>query len=162
AVSDPVGSGFVSSFRRPGGNLTGFLLYEEGIVGKWIAMLKEVVPTISRVGILGADSSVFPYFWAAATAPAASLALALEAILVNDLAEVEHGIEVFTKRCCGGLVFLPAPLLMTNRARVITLLNVHQVPAVFANREFVRAGGLMSYDIDTIDMYRRSAGYVDR
>jgi putative ABC transport system substrate-binding protein len=161
AVSDPVGLGLVESLNKPGGNITGFLNYEEGIVGKWLAMLKEISPKITRVALIGAPS-VLPYFEHGAQPAAAALHIELTPCPNETIANVERIMESFSQSSEGGLAFIPDPLFTVNRDRVIALAERYRLPAVYANRVMVESGGLMSYDRDLLEMFRRGATYVDR
>jgi putative ABC transport system substrate-binding protein len=162
-VSDPVGSGFVTSLARPGGNLTGFLLYEAGIVGKWLAMLREIAPPMARAALV-ADSKTptYDYFLQAAEATARSLAIELVPSPVGTAADIERAIESFSRRPHGGLLVPPNNTTYSYRDLIIALAGRHRVPAVYAFRIFVAAGGLMSYGIDEVDIWRQAASYVDR
>jgi putative ABC transport system substrate-binding protein len=162
SVSDPVGSGLVASLARPGGNLTGFLLYEEGITGKWLAMLKEIAPALSRAALI-ADPRRAPYdyFVRSAKSVAPSLAIELAPIPVENAADIERIIESFAREPNGGLVLLPGTPI-EHRDLFIALAARHGLPAVYYYRFFVTAGGLMSYGTDFVDQYREAASYVDR
>ena len=159
SVSDPIGSGFVESLARPGGNITGFLLYEEGITGKWLAMLKEIAPRLTRVAIIGNPKNTpYEYFLRSADAAAAKLAIELVPSRVENAADIEHTIETFARVPNGGLLFLPDLTSQTNPDLIVRL----RLPAVYSLRRFVAAGGLMSYDTDRLDQVRQAASYVDR
>ena len=159
SVSDPIGSGFVESLARPGGNITGFLLYEEGITGKWLAMLKEIAPRLTRVAIIGNPKNTpYEYFLRSADAAAAKLAIELVPSRVENAADIEHVIETFARVPNGGLLFLPDLTSQTNPDLIVRL----GLPAVYSLRRFVAAGGLMSYDTDRLDQVRQAASYVDR
>ena len=159
SVSDPIGSGFVESLARPGGNITGFLLYEEGITGKWLAMLKEIAPRLTRVAIIGNPKNTpYEYFLRSADAAAAKLAIELVPSRVENAADIEHTIETFARVPNGGLLFLPDLTSQTNLDLIVRL----RLPAVYSLRRFVAAGGLMSYDTDRLDQVRQAASYVDR
>ena len=161
AVSDPVGIGLVESLNKPGGNITGFLNYEEGIVGKWLAMLKEISPKITRAALIG-PPSILPYFEHGAQPAAAALHIELVPYPSEVIADVERIMESFSQSSEGGLAFIPDPLFTVNRDRVIALAERYRLPAVYANRVMVESGGLMSYDRDLLEMFRRGATYVDR
>jgi putative tryptophan/tyrosine transport system substrate-binding protein len=162
SVSDPVGSGLVASLARPGGNLTGMLLYEEGITGKWLAMLKEIAPGLSRAALI-ADPRRTPYdyFVRSAKSVALSLAIELAPSPVGNAADIERVIESFARKPDGGLVLLPGTPI-EHRDLFIALAARHRLPAVYYYRYFVTAGGLMSYGTDLVDQYRDAATYVDR
>jgi putative ABC transport system substrate-binding protein len=162
SVSDPVGSGLVTSLARPGGNLTGLLLYEEGITGKWLAMLKEIAPGLSRAALI-ADPRRTPYdyFVRSAKSVAPSLAIELAPSPVENAADIERVIGSFAREPNGGLVLLPGTPIK-HRDLFIALAARHRLPAVYYYRFFVTAGGLMSYGTDLVDQYRQAASYVDR
>ena len=161
-VSDPVGSGFVTNLARPGGNITGFLLFEAGIVGKWLSMLKEFAPGLARVAfVANPKTTAFDYFLRAAETIAPSLSIELVPGRIETAADIETAIESFARLPNGGLV-LPADYsTKLHRDLVVTLAARHNLPAVYGNREFVAAGGLMAYDTDRPDIFRRAAVYVD-
>ena len=162
-VTDPVGQGFVESLARPGGNTTGFSVYEYGIGPKWLELLKEVAPGVQRVavlrdaalvaggGLLGAIQGVAPSF-----------GVEVSPLGVRDASEIERGITGFADRSNGGLIVLASPLTAFHREPIIALAAKHRLPAVYPFRYFVGAGGLVSYGADATDLYRRAAGYVDR
>ncbi len=151
-VADPVGAGFVDSLARPGGNFTGFTLFEYGISGKWMELLKEIAPAVTRVaGQLGAIQSVAPSF-----------GVELSPIGVRDVGEIERGISTFARGSNGGLIVTATTQATVHRDLIIALTARHLLPAVYSDRVFVTGGGLISYGPDRIDPYRRAAGYVDR
>jgi putative ABC transport system substrate-binding protein len=162
-VSDPIGSGLVASLARPGRNLTGLMLYEEGITGKWLAMLKEIAPQLARVALI-ANPRTTPYDYFVRSAEAAAPSLAVEVVPspIENVADIERAIASLARLPNGGLVFLPDSTSIQHRDRVVVLAARHRVPAVYAFRFFVAAGGLMSYGTDIIDQYREAASYVDR
>jgi putative ABC transport system substrate-binding protein len=160
-VSDPIGSGFVASLARPGRNLTGVLQYEAGIVGKWLAMLKEISPRLARVGVLAnPKTTAYDYFVRSAEAVAASLGLVLVASPVETAADVERAVESLVPD--GGLLVPPDASTTADRDLIIGLAARHRIPAVYAFGFMVTAGGLMSYGTNQADMFRLSAYYVDR
>jgi putative ABC transport system substrate-binding protein len=162
-VSDPIGSGLIASLARPGGNLTGLLLYEEGITGKWLAMLKEIAPQLARAALIANPKSTpFDYFVRAAEARASSLAVKLMPSPAENAADIERVIGSFAREPNGGLVLLPNSESVLHRDLVIALAARHRLPAVYPYRFFVAAGGLMSYDTDLVEQYRQAASYVDR
>jgi putative ABC transport system substrate-binding protein len=161
-VSDPIGSGLVASLSRPGGNITGFLLYEEGITGKWLAMLKEIAPNLSRAALIANPKRTpYDYFLRSAKSVAPSLAIELEPSPVENAADIERVIVSFAREPNGGLVVLPGTPI-DYRDLVIALAARQRLPAVYYVRFFVEAGGLMSYGTDLIDQSRQAASYVDR
>jgi putative ABC transport system substrate-binding protein len=161
-VSDPIGSGFVASLARPDGNLTGLLMYEASITGKWLAMLKEIAPGLTRVALLASASTAYDYFVRAATAAAPSLAIELVPSQIGNATDIERAIESFARVPNGGLLLPPDNTTIVHRDLVVALAARHRLPAVYGLRIFVTAGGLMSYETDQIDMFRQAASYVDR
>ncbi len=162
-VADPIGSGFVASLSRPGGNLTGLLQYEEGITGKWLAMLKEIAPNLTRVALVANPrTAAFDYFLQSAKAVAPSLAIDLVPTPVDNAADIERAIKTFAREPNGGLVLPPDTSTVVHRNLIIALAAQHRLPAVYAIRVFVAAGGLMYYGTDFVDLNRQAASYVDR
>jgi ABC-type uncharacterized transport system substrate-binding protein len=162
-VSDPIGSGLVASLARPGGNLTGLMLYEEGITGKWLALLKEITPRLTRAALIANPKTTpYDYFVRAATTAASSLAIEVVPSPIENVADIERVIESLARLPNGGLVFLPESTSIQHRDLVVALAARHRVPAVYAFRFFVAAGGLMSYGTEIIEQYREAASYIDR
>jgi ABC-type uncharacterized transport system substrate-binding protein len=162
-VSDPVGSRLVASLARPGGNLTGLMLYEEGITGKWLAMLKEIAPQLKRAALIANPKSTpFDYFVRAAEAAASSLAVEVVPSPIENAADIERIFESLARLPNSGAVLLPDSASIRHRDLVVMLAARHRLPAVYAFRFFVAAGGLMSYGTDIIEQYREAASYVDR
>ena len=162
-TSDPVGAGFVESLARPGGNATGFLLYEYGTSGKWLELLKEIAPRVTRVAVLR-DSAL-----AAGTgqlgaiqAVAPSFGVELRPVDVRDAPEIERAVAAFARVSDGGLIVTGSTLALVHRDLIVTLAARHKLPAVYFQRVFVTSGGLISYAPDQIDQFRRAGGYVDR
>jgi putative ABC transport system substrate-binding protein len=163
AVTDPVGQGFVASLPHPGGNITGFALYEYGIGTKWLELLKEIAPHLTRVAILRDPALPFTSGeLGAMQGVAPSLHVDVSAVNVRDAGEIERGIAAFARQPNGGLVTLGSPVTNANSDLIVTLAARHRLPAIYTTRYFVTAGGLMSYGPDRVDLYRRAAGYVDR
>jgi putative ABC transport system substrate-binding protein len=164
SVSDPIGAGFVASLARPGGNFTGVLLYEAGITGKWLAMLKEIAPRLTRAALIGNPKTTpFNYFQRAAEAVAPSLAIELVPTSVeNTDADIKRAIESFAASPNGGLVVLPDTTTVARRDLIVALAARNGLPAVYPFRLFVDAGGLIAYGIYVVDGYRLAATYVDR
>ena len=163
SVADPIGSGFVASLSRPGGNLTGLLQYEEGITGKWLAMLKEIAPNLTRAALVANPrTAAFDYFLQSAKAVAPSLAIDLVPTPVDNAADIERAIKTFAREPNGGLVLPPDTSTVVHRNLIIALAAQHRLPAVYAIRVFVAAGGLMYYGTDFVDLSRQGASYVDR
>jgi putative ABC transport system substrate-binding protein len=162
-VADPVGSGFVESLARPGGNITGFTIFEPSLGGKWLQALKEIAPGVTRVAaILHPETTANVGFLRAAEAAAPSFGMTLTAEGVHDAAEIERAVTAFAAEPNGGLVVLPHPVTAAHRDLIIGLAARHRLPAVYAFRFFATAGGLMAYGNDSVDLFRRAAAYVDR
>jgi len=162
-VGDPVGAGYVDSLARPGGNATGFMLYEYSMGGKWLELLKEIVPSITRVAVLR-DAAIASGTAQFGVIQAVAPTFRVEVIPVNlrDADEIERAIVAFARSPSGGLIVTGSGLAILHRDLIITLAARHKLPAVYNNRFYVAAGGLISYGPDTIDQFRRAAGYVDR
>jgi ABC-type uncharacterized transport system substrate-binding protein len=162
-VSDPAGAGVVASLARPGGNTSGFLFYEDSILGKWLGMLKEIAPSLTRIALLG-NPKGFPYGYFLRTAKAVAPSLGIEVVPapVANADEIERSIESFARAPNGGLIAPNDTTVEVNRDLVIALAARHRLPAVYAFRDFVTAGGLMYYGSDLITQFRRAASYVDR
>jgi putative ABC transport system substrate-binding protein len=162
-VSDPIGSGFVASLARPGGNLTGLLLIDEGVAGKWVAMLKGLAPGLERAALL-ANPRTTPYEYFARSAVAAAQALSIELVRtpVSNAPEIETAIESFSHQPNVGLILPTDPTITSNRDLVIALTARYRLPAIYALRGFVKAGGLMSYGTDRAEEFRHAAIYIDR
>lgn len=161
-VSDPIGAGFITSLARPGGNLTGLMMYEEGIVGKWLAMLKDISPKMKRAALVANPKTTpYDYFLRAAKLAAPSLGIELVPSPVESAGDIERAIESFAAVTNGGLLLPPDSTTLFHRDLIIALAARRRLPAVYAYQSVVEAGGLMSYGIDSIDMFRQSASYVD-
>jgi putative tryptophan/tyrosine transport system substrate-binding protein len=162
-VIDPVGAGFVASLARPGGNATGFLMFEYGLSGKWLELLKQVAPGVTRAAVLrdAAIASGIGQF-AAIQAVAPSLGVELSPVDARDAPEIERAVTAFARSGDGGLIVTPSPVANHHRNLIATLAARHGLPAVYGTRQHVAAGGLISYGPDMIEQYRRAAGYVDR
>jgi putative tryptophan/tyrosine transport system substrate-binding protein len=160
---DPVGAGFVESLSRPGGNATGFTQFEYGISSKWLDLLKEVAPRVTRAAVLR-DSTIPEGIgqFAVLQAVAPSLGVDLRPIDVRDAPEIERAVATFAPSLNGGLIVPGSATAAFHRNLIISLAAQHKLPAVYNNRFFVATGGLVSYGPDFIDQYRRAAGYVDR
>jgi putative tryptophan/tyrosine transport system substrate-binding protein len=162
-VSDPIGAGFVDTLARPGGNLTGLLHYEEGVVGKWLALLKEIAPNLARAALVADPKSpVYDYFVRSANAAAASLAIDVVPAPVENAADIERVFETFARASDGGLLLPPDITTLTHRDLIVALAAQHRLPAVYSFRLFVTVGGLMSYGTDQVDMFGQTASYIDR
>ncbi|MGB7829325.1 MAG: ABC transporter substrate-binding protein [Pseudolabrys sp.] len=162
-AGDPVGAGFVDSLARPGGNATGFMLYEYGMGGKWLELLKEIAPNVTRVAVLRdpASPSQTAQF-GAIRAMAPSVSVEVIPINVRDAGEIERAVADFARPGNGGLIPTSSAVALRYRDLIITLAARHKLPAIYWERFFVTSGGLMSYGPDLIDNYRRAASYVDR
>ena len=162
-VSDPIGSGFVANLARPGSNITGVMLYEVGIAGKWLAMLKEIAPRLARVALVaGPRTTAYDYFVRNAEASGSSLGIEIIPTPIADAADIERGIEAFSRLPNGGLLLPPDGTTIVHRDLVIALAASHGLPAVYGLRFFVTAGGLMSYGAELGDAFQQAASYVDR
>ena len=162
-VIDPVGAGFVESMARPGGHTTGFTVFEYGISGKWLELLKQIAPGVTRAAVLrdptiasgsgqlGAIQSVAPSF-----------GVELRPFGVRDAGEIERAVTAFARGLNGGLIVTAGALTISHRQPIIAFAARHKLPAVYPASFHVTAGGLISYGPDVIDQFRRAAGYVDR
>jgi putative tryptophan/tyrosine transport system substrate-binding protein len=160
-VSDPVGAGFAESLRRPGGNLTGLVLFESSVTGKWIGMLKEIAPRLQRVALLY-NPNVTTYWLRTAQSVAPSLAIELVPGPVENAKDIERNIELFARAPDGALIVPPDFTLTNNRGLIIALAARHRMPAIYSERAWMTDGGLMYYGTDRIDQFRQAADYVDR
>ena len=162
-VADPVGAGIVDSLARPSGNVTGFTSFEYSFGGKWLELLKEIAPSVTRAAVIRdpTDSAGIGVFGAVQTA-ASSVGVELSPVNVRDASEMERAIVAFARGSNGGLILTPGGLAFIHRDLIVTLAARHKLPAVYFSRPFVVAGGLASYGPDNVDQYRRAAGYVDR
>jgi putative ABC transport system substrate-binding protein len=163
SVPDPVGQGFVASLARPGGNITGFATYEQAIAVKWLELLKEIAPSVVRVIVVydPANPSSAGYV-REIESRAPSFAVQVSVTPVRDADEIEHAVTAFASEPNGGLIVLASPVTATHRKLIISLAAQHRLPAAHPFRYFPLSGGLASYGVDTIDLHRRAAGYVDR
>jgi putative tryptophan/tyrosine transport system substrate-binding protein len=164
AVSDPVGSGFVASFPRPGGNATGFTNIEPTMPGKWLELLKEIAPRITRVAALfnPATAPYAEYYLGPLKAAAASFAVELTALPVQDSSELESVIAAPAREPNSGLIVMPDTFTVAHRAEITLLAARYRLPAVYPFRFFTELGGLLSYGNDLTDPFRRAATYVDK
>jgi putative ABC transport system substrate-binding protein len=161
SVGDPVGMGLVASLARPGGNVTGFTPMEFGFSAKWLELLKEIAPRVTRVAVLR-DLTIGPAQLSAIQAVAPSFGVELSAVGVRDAGEIERIVAAFARSSNAGLIVTASTSAAVHRDLIITLAARHRLPAVYAFRYFVNRGGLISYGANTIDIYRHAAGYVDR
>ena len=162
-AGDPVAAGFVDSLARPGGNATGFMTFEYNLSGKWLELLKEIAPGVTRAAVLR-DPTVITGAsqFAAIQAVAPSLRVEVNPINLRDAGEIEHAVTAFARSSNGGLIVTTGGLAQLHRDLIITLAARHKLPAVYYERSFVAGGGLLSYGADYIDQYRQAAAYVDR
>ena len=162
-VIDPVGAGFVASLAQPAGNATGFIAFEYGISGKWLELLKEISPHITRAVVLR-DPAIAAGIgqFAAIQSMALSSAVELSAIDTREVAEIERAIVAFARKPNGGLVVTASPSALTHRDQIIALATRLRLPNVYPFHYYPSNGGLASYGPDQIDQYKRAAGYVDR
>ena len=163
AVADPVGGGYVDSLARPGGNATGFMNFEYSIGGKWLELLKEIAPAMSRVAVIRdvAMASGIGQF-AAIQAVAPSLGVEVAPFNLRDAGEIERAVAAFARSPNGGLIVTASRSAHVHHILIVKLAAQHKLPAVYSERFFVAGGGLISYGPDFVDQYRRAAGYVDR
>jgi putative tryptophan/tyrosine transport system substrate-binding protein len=162
-IADPVAGGFADSLAHPGGNATGFMLFEYSISGKWLELLKQIAPDVTRVAILGdPDTPTGPAQFGVIQAVAPSLRVEVSSFNKRDANEIERAIIAFAASPNGGLILTAGGPALVHRDLIITLAARHKLPAVYFDRAFVTAGGLLSYGPDRVDLYRRAAGYVDR
>jgi putative ABC transport system substrate-binding protein len=162
-IGDPVGAGFVDSLARPGGNATGFMSREYSLSGKWLELLKEIAPSVTRVAVLrDAALSVGPVQFGVIQAVAPSLRVEVNPINMRDAGEIERAIAAFAGSPNGGLILTAGATAQLHSDLIITLAARHKLPAVYPYRHIVTGGGLIFYGANFHDQYRRAAGYVDR
>jgi putative ABC transport system substrate-binding protein len=160
---DPVGAGYVKSLARPGGNATGFLLFEYSIGAKWLDLLKQIAPEVNRVAVLrDATISAGLGQYGAVQSAAASFGVEASAIDLRDVSEIERDIAAFATTPGGGLIVSASPVATRHRDLIVKLAARHKLPAIYYERFFVAEGGLISYGPNIVDQYRRAPGYVDR
>jgi putative ABC transport system substrate-binding protein len=162
-VSDPVGTGFVDSLAHPGGNITGFALFEFAIGAKWLELLKQLAPSVTHAAVIydpatPSASGFLPLIEAAGR----RLGVDVSVRSVRDTSEIESVINVLAAKPNGGLIAIASALLTAKRDLIISLVNRSRIPAIFTFRYYAEAGGLASYGVDNHDLYRRAASYVDR
>jgi len=163
SVPDPVGSGFVESLAQPGGNATGFIMFEYGLSAKWLELLKEIAPSVTRAAVLRDPAIVAGIGqFAVIQSAAPSVGVDVSAINMRDGAEIERAVTAFARRPNGGLILTASALAAIHRDLVVSLAARYKLPAVYITRYFVAGGGLVSYGPDFVDQYRRAAEYVDR
>jgi len=162
-IVDPVGEGFIKSLAQPGGNITGFTSFEYPLSGKWLELLKEIAPSVRQVLAINHSENVTGAGYLRALEGAGSATgVKLIAAQVRDAAEIEQAIATMARQSNGGLIILPSALAQVNREMITKVTAQHRLPAVYPFRYFVATGGLMSYGVDTVDVFLRSASYIDR
>ena len=162
-VADPVGAGFVDSLARPGGNATGFLQFEYSLSGKWLELLKQIAPGVTRAAVLrdpAITAGIGQFAIIQSVAP--SVGVEVSAINVRDAGEIERAVTAFARTSNSGLIVTTSALSVLHREPIIALAARHRLPTVYYRRYFVTSGGLISYGYDIVDQFRRAAGYVDR
>ena len=164
STADPVGSGYIDSLARPGGNATGFVLFDYALTAKWVELLKQIAPTVTRVVVLRDPGSltVGAGQFAVIQYVAPSVGMEVSAISMRDAQEIEQGIAKFASSPNGGLILTASALSVVHRDLVVGLAAKYKLPAVYHRRYFVTGGGLMSYGPDVDEQFRGAAGYVDR
>ena len=162
-IPDPVGSGFVESMARPGGNITGFTSYDYGIGAKWLELLKEIAPNVTRAAVIR-DPAITGGIgvWGAIQSVSPSFGVELRPVDVRDAGEIERALATFARSQNGGLIVTGSALTVVHRDLIIALAARHRLPAVYYDRYFAAAGGLISYGSDNVEEYRLAAGYIDR
>jgi putative ABC transport system substrate-binding protein len=162
-VTDPVSDGFVSSLARPGGNVTGFTIFEHSFAGKWLEMLKEVYPAMKHVAVVqNPDHPAWNGYLRAIRNVASAMNVEVTPAPANSAAEIDAALAAFAQNSNGGVILLPSPLVTANRALIAALTLRHRLPSIYIVRLYPASGGLMSYGIDTPELTRQVAGYVDR
>jgi putative ABC transport system substrate-binding protein len=162
--NDPIGSGFVQSFAKPGGNVTGFINMEPTMASKWLELLKEIAPRVNRVAMLfnPATAPYFDYYLNPFKAAASSFGVEAIAARIGDMSELESAVAAQAREPNGSLILMPDFFTVTHRAEVTSLAARYRLPAIYPFRQFTEVGGLLSYGNDVIDNHRRAATYVDR
>jgi putative ABC transport system substrate-binding protein len=164
-VADPVGAGFVDSLAQPGGNATGFVQFEYSLSGKWLELLKQVAPGVTRAAVLrdpSISAGVGQFAVIQSVAPSLGVDVSSISMNVRDPTEIERAVAAFARTPNGGLILTGSALAVRHRDLVVALAARHKLPAVYSRRIFVASGGLISYGADFTDQYRRAAAYVDR
>ncbi len=162
-VADPVGAGFVDSLGRPGGNVTGFMQFEYSLSGKWVELLKQIAPSVTRAAVLrdpALTSGIGQFAVIQSVAP--TVGVDVIPVSVRDAAEIERVVAAFARASNGGLIVTASALAAVHRDLIIALAARHKLPAVYYERSYTVAAGLISYGSDFVDQYRRAAGYIDR
>ena len=160
-VADPVGAGFVDGLGRPGGNVTGFMQFEYSLSGKWLELLKQIAPSVTRAAVLR-DPALTSGIGQFAVIQSVAPTVGVDVIPVSVRAEIERAVAAFARASNGGLIVTASPLAAVHRDLIIALAARHKLPAVYYERSYTVAAGLSSYGSDFVDQYRRAAGYIDR
>ena len=161
-VVDPMGAGFIEKLSRPGGNATGYMMFDYSLSGKWVEFLKQVAPGVTQAAVLRNSSSAGVGQFAVIQAVAPSLGLEVSAINVSDAREIDRAVAAFAREPNGGLIVTAGPLTVVHRDLIVTLAARHKLPAIYFDRTPVTSGGLMSYGPDLVGQFRQAASYVDR
>ena len=161
-VANPVGAGFAASLASPGGNITGFTNFEPSMGGKWLELLKEVAPRVARIAAIFNPETHSGQYWQSIEAAAPSLAVTFTRAPVRDAAEIERAIEAFARDPNGGLLVMPDSFTLTHRELIVALAERRRLPSIYPYRVFPASGGLLSYGVDQVEIFRRIAAYVDR
>jgi putative ABC transport system substrate-binding protein len=161
-VANPVGAGFAASFARPGGNITGFTNFEPSMGGKWLELLKELAPHVARTTAIFNPKTHSGQYWQSIEAAVPSLAVTFTRSPVGDATEIERAVEAFARDPNGGLLVMPDAFTLTHRELIVALAERRRLPSIYAFRVFPASGGLLSYGVDQVEIYRRKAAYVDR
>jgi putative ABC transport system substrate-binding protein len=161
-VPDPVGGDFVDNLARPGGNATGFMQFGYGLSGKWLELLKQMAPGVTRAAIMGDRTATTEIGFGAFQSVAPALGVEVSPIGMNAAREIESALATFARAPNAGLIVTDSASAQLYRELIITLADRHKLPAVYFERAFITAGGLISYGPDLVDQFRRAAGYVDR
>jgi len=162
-VADPVGAGFVDTMAHPGGNATGFIQFEYSLSGKWVELLKQIAPGVTRAAVLrdpNIPNGIGQFAVIQSVAP--SVGMEVTAISVRDPGEMERAVTAFARSPNGGLIVTPSALTLAHRELIIALAAQHKLPAVYLRRYYAASGGLVSYGYDIVQQFRGAAGYVDR
>jgi putative tryptophan/tyrosine transport system substrate-binding protein len=159
---DPVGNGYIESMARPGGNATGFIQFEYSLSGKWMELLKEIAPSVTRAGVLREPGVAGIGQWAIIQSVAQSLGVELKPIMLTNADDIERAVSTFARDPNGGMIVVVSAASLHHRDLIVGLAARHRLPTVYAYRVFVTGGGLTTYGPDIVSQYRRAAGYVDR
>jgi putative tryptophan/tyrosine transport system substrate-binding protein len=164
-VADPVGAGFVDSLSRPGGNATGFVQFEYSLSGKWLELLKQIAPGVTRVAVLrerSTSAGIGQFAVIQSVAPSLGVDVSSISINVRDATEIERAVAAFARPSNSGLILTASSSAILHRDLIVALAAQHKLPAIYPRRLYVASGGLISYGADFTDQYKRAAGYVDR